>query len=156
VHRDLKPSNILVGADGKVSILDFGIAKIVEHRPGLTGHGATRTRLPVMTIRYASPEQLQQLMSGRASDIYALGVVLYELLTNQHPFTPEYQQGRAELMAAMAKRQPVSPGNLAGSRRSFPDGIDRMVLKALQFDPGLRQTSVAAFLDELQQCIESV
>lgn len=156
VHRDLKPSNILVGTDGKVSILDFGIAKIVEHRPGLTGHGATRTPLPIMTIRYASPEQLQQLVSGRASDIYALGVLLYELLTGHHPFTPEYQQGQAELVAAMAHRSPLPPGRLAGARRAIPDGTDHMVLKALRFDPGQRHGSAVEFLDELRKCLESV
>ena len=96
VHRDLKPSNIFVTSASKVKILDFGVARIVEHPSGLTGHGATGTPVPLMTVRYASPEQLQQRVSGRSSDIYSLGVVLYELLTGQHPFA-SFVSGNREI-----------------------------------------------------------
>jgi eukaryotic-like serine/threonine-protein kinase len=151
VHRDLKPSNVLVTTTGKVKILDFGIAKIARHKPGSTGHGPTRTALPIMTIRYASPEQLERRVSGRSSDLYSLGVLLYELLTDKHPFNPEYQQGADQLRAAMASRPPVPPSALAHGKIS--SGVDRMVLKALQFNPSHRYGSASQFLDDLRVCL---
>jgi serine/threonine protein kinase len=153
VHRDLKPSNILVTTAGNVKILDFGIAKVAEHRAGFTGHGPTHTAVPLMTLRYASPEQLERRLSGRSSDIYSLGVMLYELLTDKHPFE-EYKQGLAQLLIAMAGRSPVPPSVLA--KGTISSGIDRMVLKSLQFDPKNRYGSANQFLSDLRECLNSM
>src|SRR5690606_30258012 len=83
IHRDLKPGNILVGVDGRPRLLDFGIAKLVGQSEG--GEGAVRTQ-PWMTPAYASPEQVRGGRVGIPTDVYALGVLLYELLADERPY----------------------------------------------------------------------
>jgi serine/threonine-protein kinase len=83
VHRDLKPSNIFVTADGTAKLLDFGIAKLLDRQPG-DGSEHTRTGLSMMTPEYAAPEQVLGEPVTTATDVYALGEVLYELLTGRH------------------------------------------------------------------------
>ncbi|HET6362752.1 MAG TPA: tetratricopeptide repeat protein [Gemmatimonadota bacterium] len=87
VHRDLKPSNILISPDGHVKLLDFGIAKLLATAEEAGGEaGMTRTQVQLLTPEYASPEQLGGVRVSTASDVYSLGVLLYELLTGQRPF----------------------------------------------------------------------
>lgn len=154
IHRDLKPANILVTAAGHVKILDFGIAKIATHSTGLTGNGPTGSALPLMTIRYASPEQLQKRLSGRSSDIYSLGVVLYELIAGQHPYSDVLEQGTQRLLAAMTSRTPARPSILKPAEL-LPGGVDDMLLKALQCDPAQRYRSAGQFLEQLRQCLDT-
>lgn len=153
VHRDLKPSNVLVTAAGQVKILDFGIAKIAAHRSGMTGHGPTHSALRLMTIRYASPEQLQQRLSGRSSDIYALGVMLYELIAGRHPYWEHLESGTERLLVAMNASLPSPPSALAASP-DLPAGLDQLVLRALHFDPAQRYQLAGQFLEAVGRCLE--
>ena len=153
VHRDLKPSNLLVTANGSVRILDFGIAKMVEHAKGWTGRGNTATKLPLMTVRYASPEQLTGKLSGRASDIYSLGVVCYELLTGTSPCPKESQRDPQLLYQALQQKDPPPPSSLPG-KKAIGTSVDNLVLNALEFYPECRYSSVGLFLSDLRRYLE--
>jgi eukaryotic-like serine/threonine-protein kinase len=108
IHRDLKPSNILVTAAGQVRLLDFGIAKLLNPALSSAHSPATRIDLRVMTPEYASPEQVRGDALTTASDIYSLGVLLYELLTGSRPYHLEHSSP-AEIMATVCERDPDRP-----------------------------------------------
>jgi eukaryotic-like serine/threonine-protein kinase len=133
VHRDIKPENIFLRPDGIVKVLDFGLAREL---PRADGAGATsRAGLPVGTLKYMSPEQLRGEQIAAASDVFSLGIVLYELLTGRHPFASEQLW---EVAGAIANADPVRP-----SRRNaaIPEHLDRLILAMLAKNPAQRPTA---------------
>lgn len=163
IHRDLKPSNILAIKNGLIKILDFGISKITDTPSGYTGVGPTRTGEGWMSVRYASPEQLNRRTSGRSSDIYSLAVIGYELLTGQHPYEREVNRGVPALMRAQAEQVPPLPSAIL--QRSNPsyrsltarltENLDRLFACALSTDPKRRYRSAGDFLQDIRSCLEA-
>jgi serine/threonine-protein kinase len=152
VHRDLKPSNILVTAAGGIKLLDFGIAKQLE---SVEGHEQTRTGLRLMTPAYAAPEQLTGGRVGVHTDVYALGVVLYELLTGRLPFELS-QRTPGEVEAAILGQEPVRPSvavkatplGASAGRTAWAD-LDVLCLTAMHKEPGRRYPTVAALIRDV-------
>ncbi len=120
VHRDLKPSNILVMKDGAPKLLDFGIAKLLNPDWSTDTAEATATMMRLLTPEYASPEQLRGGNITTASDVYSLGVVLYELLSGQRPFVIE-NDSREEFIQAILTKEPLRPSAVSNSRFQIPD-----------------------------------
>jgi eukaryotic-like serine/threonine-protein kinase len=156
IHRDLKPSNILVKNDGTVRLLDFGIAKQIE---GLdVPIDQTMTGLRLMTPAYAAPEQIRGGRVGIQTDVYALGVILYELLTGQLPFdlsslTPAeaatvITEHVPSNPSVIAKRAPAKPKMLAISKAAWTD-LDVLCLTAMHKDPRRRYRSVEALIRDV-------
>ncbi|HET9770323.1 MAG TPA: protein kinase [Acidimicrobiia bacterium] len=129
VHRDVKPANILLREDGHVKVADFGIAKAGA------GHDLTRTGVVMGTAKYLSPEQVSGNPADAGSDIYALGIVLYEMLCGAPPFV-----GDTELSTAVA-RLTAAPGSLRDRRPDIPRSLEAVVLRSLARDPAARYRS---------------
>ena len=167
VHRDLKPSNIVVRGDGEVKLLDFGIAKLLAP-DGEPGETVTRTMARVLTPEYASPEQVRGEPITTASDVYQLGLLLYELLTGQRAHRIDDASPTA-LHEAVCERQPLRPSALvttaalapaaAAARRTSPAALhrrlrgdlDNIVLMALRKEPERRYASVEQMLEDIER-----
>jgi len=166
IHRDLKPSNIIVTADGQVKLLDFGIARLLEDALGNEAPAATAGATRALTPQAASPEQLAGEPLGTTSDIYSLGVVLYELLTGRRPYQLATGAGSAtELHAALIAIEIGSPSDAvidadaaakrgttpAGLRRELVGDLDAIAGKALMKDAALRYESAEAMAADLER-----
>ncbi|HEY7641255.1 MAG TPA: serine/threonine-protein kinase [Steroidobacteraceae bacterium] len=148
VHRDLKPANILVNADGYVRLLDFGIAKILDE--GAARDSALTEFGPrALTPDYASPEQIRGEPLTVAADIYALGVLLYELLTDRLPYP---RSSRPELEHAILNLEAQRPSEAAG--RALRGDLDTITLKALKKQPEERYATANAFAEDIARYLD--
>lgn len=165
IHRDLKPSNILVRPDGSVKLLDFGISKQLESLDDLADQ--TRTGIRLMTPAYAAPEQIRGDPVGLHTDVYSLGVVLYELLVGRLPFDLR-NRGVAEAERIVLEREPEKP-SAAARRMEYVAGgaehvramgggawadLDVLCLTAMHKDPQRRYRTVEALTRDLDHFLE--
>jgi serine/threonine protein kinase len=178
VHRDLKPTNILVNKDAIPKLLDFGISKLLT--PGFEAESAhTITKLGAMTPEYASPEQLRGESVTTATDVYSLGVILYELLTAHRPFELK-KHSAEEIIRAVCETEPPPPSSALNAERRMRNteskqsekitnqnrqktvprsafriphsgDLDNIVLKALKKEPGRRYSSVEQFSEDIRR-----
>jgi serine/threonine protein kinase/tetratricopeptide (TPR) repeat protein len=144
IHRDLKPANVLITRANRVKVIDFGLAGSIDT---MVDHGETRSTdmagTLVGTIPYMSPEQLHGGAIDARSDIYALGVVLYEMVTGQRPFR---ESGMARLIDAILNRQPLPARSLSAH---VTPGLDALIQKCLDKAPGGRPQTAASFAADL-------
>lgn len=167
VHRDLKPDNILICEDGTPKLLDFGIAKLMS----ATEIKATVTRHQPLTPEYAAPEQITGAAITTATDIYALGVILYELIAHQRPFTGVDKTSSQSLLRSITEKEPLRPSKIQSSEfkirnlksktknpkskilnpKLLKGDLDNIVLKALKKEPERRYKSVELFAEDVRR-----
>jgi serine/threonine-protein kinase len=159
VHRDLKPSNILITAGGDVKLLDFGIAKLLESEDGAVETITQLQRERPMTPMYAAPEQIRGERITEATDVYALGCVLYELLTGQHARDLSKAANIKEVLQIVETTDPVAPSRLKFAtmpvaRKRLRGDLDTIVLTALRREPARRYASAEAFAADLKNYLD--
>jgi serine/threonine protein kinase/tetratricopeptide (TPR) repeat protein len=143
VHRDIKPSNLLVSPAGRLSVNDFGLARVLE-QPGVTATGEF-----VGTPAYMSPEQITagRIPLDHRTDVYSLGATLYEMLTLRRPFAGER---RDQVLAQIVQKEPAPPRRL---NRKVPPDLETICLKALEKDPDRRYQTAGAMADDLRRYV---
>lgn len=173
LHRDLKPSNILVTEDGTIKLLDFGVARLLNPSLSSVAMPETRSDMRMLTPEYASPEQIRGLSLTTASDVYSLGVVLFELLTGCMPY-PFDGQSFDEIAKVVCHRDAVRPSSsftarhapeapevqkISADRAVTPEklsrllrgDLDNIVLKALRKEPGRRFASAEQVAEDIER-----
>ncbi len=159
IHRDLKPSNILVAADGEPKLLDFGIAKLLG--PEEEALAPTMVGQRAMTPEYASPEQIKGERITTVSDVYSLGVLLYELLTGRRPYRLKTRTP-VEISRAITTQEPERPSTAAAkvggssksetrNPKSLKGDLDNIVLMAMRKEPARRYVSVGQFSEDIRR-----
>ena len=168
IHRDLKPSNVLVSETGEVKLLDFGIAKPLaeeESHRGITTPFASMTEPGTQprTLRYASPEQVKGDTVTTATDVYGLGVLLYELLTDGWPYPRHGTEKRREIEQIIIDKRPIKPSVIVNKSpgtdqkrlsHQLKGDLDAIVLKAIRKESEQRYRSAGAFMDDIKRYLE--
>jgi non-specific serine/threonine protein kinase/serine/threonine-protein kinase len=170
IHRDIKPSNVLITESGAVKLLDFGIAKLLGPDPAAQTIEATDVAVRMMTPEYASPEQVRGEPMTTASDVYSLGVVLYELLTGHRPYLIKNRLPH-EIVQIVCHIEPERPSasvsrpasggapsaiETARLRRRLSGDLDNIVMMALRKEPGRRYSSVEQLADDIRRHVEGL
>ncbi|MDH4070997.1 MAG: protein kinase [Ignavibacteria bacterium] len=139
VHRDIKSENIMIDQNGRLKVMDFGLARLK------TGTGITKTGASLGTLSYMSPEQAQGLPADHRSDIWSLGVVFFEMLTGEVPFKSEHEAG---LLYLIVNQDAISPSELD---KKIPRQLDQVVMKMLAKDRDRRYQSLTDFIQDLKE-----
>src|SRR5216684_240638 len=149
IHRDLKPSNILVTEDGTPKLLDFGIAKLLDEEVGL---GLTFTGFALMTPEYASPEQVKGEPVTTATDVYSLGMVLYELLALRRAYELK-TRSTLEISRVVCQLEPKRPSAVTSRElsRQLAGDLDTIVLKAVRKEPARRYASAQELSEDIRR-----
>jgi serine/threonine-protein kinase len=155
IHRDIKPANILITKEAEPKLLDFGIAKLLDPEGSMTGE-QTMTFAAAMTPEYASPEQVRGEPMTTASDVYSLGVILYELLAGQRPYRIK-RRSPAEIARAVTEEEPLRPSTAISKTKNsklLKGDLDNVVLKAMRKEPPRRYSSVAQFSEDVRRYLQ--
>jgi eukaryotic-like serine/threonine-protein kinase len=142
VHRDVKPQNVLMNGDGQAKVTDFGIARSLDVK-----HGMTQTGTVLGTSDYIAPEQAQGQRVDEHTDVYSLGVVLYEMLLNEVPFPGE------NFVAVAMRHINEEPPSIRDKRPDVPPRVEAAVHRAMAKDPQARFQTMAEFCEELEACL---